>query len=479
MNKTKIVCTLGPSSSHRHVIKSLLLSGMDIVRLNSAHNTLRWHASIIKLIRSLDKNIPILFDLPGRKVRIKNLPTPHLVAKGKELIFTCEQGYSGSMKVVVDYKYLYQDLESGDIILADDGTLKFKVKKIIGLDIYCHILTSGELKDRKGLNVPYIKINTPLVNKRDKALIKFAIDNKVDWIGLSFTECAEHVKKVKRLLGKSSVEIISKIENRFGVDKIEEIIEESDGLLIDRGDLGAETSIERIGMLQKEIIKKASEHGKPVIVATEMLHSMIEKVYPTKAEVLDISNTILDGASAIMLSGETAIGKFPQQAVKIMRDIANEVEKSYLNYNENFNFSITHKTIPNAIAKSIFEVCKEIPITKVVCVTLSGYAARMISRYRIAQPILAVTDSLEKSRKFNLLWGVEGICLKIHFNRKKVNHIVKSCKLLWQRGKLQSKDLVILTGVIMPFGQNKNNYMQIHKVEHICELFGWKKMIKN
>lgn len=477
MNKTKIVCTIGPSSSSKNDIKKLIMSGMNIVRLNSAHNTLQWHTHIIKLIRALDKNIPIIFDLPGRKIRIKDLSNPYTVAEGKELIFTCDQNYAGSDKISLDYNNLHRDLKTGDVILADDGSLKFKVKKIIDSDIYCQIFTNGELKNRKGLNVPYIKINTPVVNKRDRNLIRFAIDNKVDWIGFSFAECAEHVKEIRNLLKNSNIGIISKIENKFGVEKIEEIIKESEGLLIDRGDLGAETSIEKIGILQKEIIKKASEHGKPVIIATEMLHSMIEKFYPTKAEVIDISNAILDGASAIMLSGETAVGKYPVEAVRVMRSIANEVEKSYLNYNNNLNFSITHKTIPNAIAKSIFEVCKEMPITKVVCVTLSGYAARMISRYRIPQPILAVTDSPEKARKFNLLWGVQGIYLKISFHRKKIQHIIKSCELLWQTGKLSKEDLVILTGVMMPLGQNKNNYMQIHRVGHIVELFGWRKKI--
>ncbi|MDD5618378.1 MAG: pyruvate kinase, partial [Candidatus Omnitrophica bacterium] len=295
MNKTKIVCTIGPSSSSKNDIKKLIMSGMNIVRLNSAHNTLQWHTHIIKLIRALDKNIPIIFDLPGRKIRIKDLSNPYTVAEGKELIFTCDQNYAGSDKISLDYNNLHRDLKTGDVILADDGSLKFKVKKIIDSDIYCQIFTNGELKNRKGLNVPYIKINTPVVNKRDRNLIRFAIDNKVDWIGFSFAECAEHVKEIRNLLKNSNIGIISKIENKFGVEKIEEIIKESEGLLIDRGDLGAETSIEKIGILQKEIIKKASEYGKPVIIATEMLHSMIEKFYPTKAEVIDISNAILDG----------------------------------------------------------------------------------------------------------------------------------------------------------------------------------------
>lgn len=474
MNKTKIVCTIGPKSCDKEKLKSLVKAGMNIVRLNGSHNVVEWHAKVIHLVRSVDKNIPILLDLPGRKIRTQKHLKPYKLTKNQEIIITSDMNYKKPDKVPTNYNGLHRDLHKGDLILADDGTLKFKVKKIVGFDIYCLILTDGELKGGKGLNVPYVKVNTPLVTETDKKLIKFAIQHKVDWVGVSFVESGEHVCKIEKLLGNSGIGVISKIENKFGLEKIEEIIEKSSGIMVDRGDLGAETSIENIGILQKEIIKKSNIYGKPVIIATEMLHSMIEKTQPTKAEIMDITNSVLDGASAIMLSGETAVGVDPVQAVNVMRSVADEVEKEYHNYTTS-DFSITHKSVPNAIGKSIFEVCQQIPINKVICITLSGYAARMISRYRLNQPILAVTDTPARARQFNLMWGVDGVPLSIKFSKQKIDHILSSIKQLWQMKKIYENELVIITAVIFPHKYSKMNYMQIHRVGDMVKLFKWSK----
>lgn len=477
MPKTKIVCTIGPCSCDKKSLENLISAGMSVARLNGSHNTLEWHSQVIHRLRSANKNIPILFDLPGRKIRTKKYEGAYKFNKGQTIVFTSDQNYAGKEKIPVNYDGFHKDLKKGNTILADDGTLKFQVESIKGKDIFCKALVSGALKSAKGLNVPYIKVNTPLVTEPDKKLIKFAIKHKVDWVGVSFVESGEHVKKVKSLLGKSGIGVISKTENQFAVDNLDSIIQESAGILVDRGDLGAETRVEHIGLLQKEIIAKANIFGKPVIVATEMLHSMIENPHPTKAEVVDISNAILDGASAIMLSGETAAGKNPVSAVKLMRSVANEVEAKYSQFNK-LEITLKHLTIPNAIGKSIYEICKEMPINKIVCITLSGYAANMISRYRLNKPILAVTDSLPKARSFNLLWGVEGLHLNIHFNKKNVNHIVKAAEKLWRMGKLQDSELVVFTAVLFPQKGNRMNFLGIHKIGDLHNLFGWEKSFR-
>lgn len=474
MNKTKIVCTIGPASCSKAVLESLIKNGMTVARLNGSHNCLEWHRKVIKLIRSIDRNIGILFDLPGRKIRVKNDGNLYSFAKGEQVVFTARKNCNSKSKVSLNYSGLYKIVKEKDTLLADDGALSFKVAKIKGHDVVCRAQKTGILKSGKGLNTPRIKINTPFVTKTDHQMIKFAIKNKIDWIGVSFVEDGSHIRKVKRILGNSPVRIISKVENQSALDNIDGILKESWGIMIDRGDLGAEIGIEHIGLMQKDIIAKASIWGKPVIVATEMLHSMVHNSHPTKAEVVDISNSILDGASAIMLSAETAVGKHPLATLKLMKKVAAETEKKYDLYRF-LESPSKESSIPSAIGKSICEICKEISVKKVICITLTGYAARMISRYRISADIIAVSNTIEKARSFNLLWGTEGIVLDMTFYKDKTDHIVKTAKELWRMGKICDSDLVVFTAVIFPKKGNKMNFIEIHKIEDLRKLFKWKR----
>ncbi|MBL7070859.1 MAG: pyruvate kinase [Candidatus Omnitrophica bacterium] len=474
MNKTKIVCTIGPSSCEVPVLKKLINAGMNVVRLNGSHNSLDWHEAVIKRIRSLDKNISILLDLPGRKIRTKAWGRSFHFAKGQRLVFTSSQDYRGEGKIPVNHSEIHRALKKSDMILAEDGTLKFKVESIDGRDILCRALSTCTLESGKGLNIPSVKLGAAVATETDKKLIRFAINKGVDWVGLSYVENGEQVRKVKRLLAGSGIGVVSKIENQAALENLESIIEESAALMVDRGDLGAEIGIERISLAQKGVISRGNEYGKPVIVATEMLHSMVHNPHPTKAEVMDISNSILDGASAIMLSAETAVGKNPVAAVKIMRSVANEVEKGRSIYDKAM-VSLKRTSIPNAIGRSIYEICKEMPIDKVVCITFSGYAASMVSRYRIEPPIIAVSDKLEKTRAFNLLWGVEGVPLKIRFYRDRYDHILESAEKLWRAGRLSGSDQVIFTAVLFPKKGNKMNFLAIHKISDLERVFKWKK----
>ena len=474
MNKTKIICTIGPSSCEKKILRKLINSGMNVARLNASHKTLEWHATIIKRIRSIDKNIPILLDLPGRKIRTLISTSDFKLSKGEKVTITSNQRYRGKNKVVANYSGLHKDLKKGDIILADDGTLKFRVESIEGRDILCKALSKGVLKGGKGLNIPYIKLNTPLITKKDFEVLRFALKNDVDLIGVSFVESANHIRKIRRILRKNNIGIVPKIESQIAIENLDEICDEASALMIDRGDLSAETKIEHMALLQKAIITKANKHGKPVIVATEMLHSMIYSSQPTKAEINDISNSIIDGASGIMLSAETAIGENAVAAVRLMRAVANEVEKDSSVYDKIIS-PLKRTSIPNAIGRSIYEICKEMNINKVVCITRSGYAASMVSRYRIKPPILAVSDIAKKARSFNLLWGVEGISLKTRFYKHKSIHIIENAKKLWRLGKLLNSDVVAFTGVIFPKEGNKMNFVTIHKIGDLKDLFKWYK----
>ena len=309
--KTKIVATIGPATCTEAQIRKLIGEGLDIVRLNGSHNTLEWHRDVVRRVRSISPLIPILLDIPGRKVRTgvlaKNVP----LKPGGTLVFTTDDDASGE-KIPVTYGDLHLDLRAGHVILADDGTLRFHVLEVRGRDIICRIETAGTLCSSKGLNVPYVKLHGPVLSDRDRRMLEFARAEGVDFIGVSFVESAQHVAEVRKVLEGCTIGIVSKIENKYGLDNLREIIMASDGVMIDRGDLTAETELETLAIMQKRILREALVHGKPVIVATEMLHTMIHNPQPTKAEVNDISTAVLDGASALMLSGETAIGDFPE-----------------------------------------------------------------------------------------------------------------------------------------------------------------------
>ena len=316
MNNTRIVATIGPATNNEDSLIHLRNAGMSIARLNGSHNSLEWHAEVITLIHKVLPETPILMDIPGRKIRTIQLAEEPVFLVGDIIILTTDTSFDGKEKVPVNYDQLHNDLMAGQTVLADDGTLRFTITKIIGRDIYLRAETAGCLKSKKGINVPFVTLNTKLVTERDQTMIRFAQDNYIDFIGLSFVESKEHVQAIREIIQpRTYPRIVSKIENQGGINNMLEIIQVSDGIMIDRGDLSMETELDSIALRQKEIILSARRYAKPVIVATELLHSMIENNFPTKAEVCDISNAVLDGCAAVMLSGETAIGKNPVEAV--------------------------------------------------------------------------------------------------------------------------------------------------------------------
>ena len=471
MSRTKIVATIGPASATSDMLRGLAGAGMNVARLNGSHNTLDWHAATVQLIRDVLPNMPILLDIPGRKIRTVQLAHEPTFRVGDEIVLTTDVNANGSGKVPVSYPNLHADLAPGHTILADDGTLRFTVCEVRERDIVVRAETAGTLRSRKGINVPFVELSTPLVSDRDRSMMTFVRDTGIDFIGISFVESAAHVTAIREL-ANGGPRIVSKIENKRGVDNMDEIIAASDAVMIDRGDLSVETSLDAVGVLQKQIIHACRKWAKPVIVATEMLHTMIDNDFPTKAEVSDITNAVLDGCSATMLSGETAIGAHPVAAVDCMRRVAHGAEH-YLQRNLDGEHGAAASSMPRAIENAISLICRSLPITKIVAITRSGYAAQMIAANQVRQPILAVSDNVVAARSFNLLPGVEGIGVDIAFQRTSTDHIAACIEFLWRKGKLADDDMILVTAVGYPRSGNRMNLIQTHHISDLRDALGW------
>ena len=474
MSNTRIVATVGPATCDAKALTGLQKAGMNIARLNGSHNTLEWHRKVIQLIHKVLPETPILFDIPGKKIRTGQLEFEPTFAQGDVIIITSDPGYDGREKVPVDYDQLHARLSPGQTIFADDGTLRFTVTEIRGRDIYSRADTAGTLRSRKGINVPRAVLNRELVTDRDREFVKFAQDNGVDFIGLSFVESKEHVDAIRSLIKPLSYpRIVSKIESQGGLDNVEEVIEFSDAIMIDRGDLSVETELDSIALRQKEIIGSARRYAKPVIVATELLHSMIENSFPTKAEVCDISNAVLDGCAAVMLSGETAVGKNPVEAVALMRRVVNHSEIFKRNESSRRNTSQSSSAVPVAIADAIEIICRESPITKIVAITRSGFASKTLSIRNLVQPILAVSDDPYAAKSFNLFPGVEGVFYPESFPKDNLDHVAGVLKQLRDTGKIADEDMVLVTAVGYPRSGNRMNMIQTHLVRDLATTLGW------
>lgn len=472
MSRTKIVATIGPVSANPETLIALSKAGMSVCRLNGSHNNLEWHAATVRMIREVLPDIPILLDIPGRKIRTVELVHEPVFEVGETIVLTTDVCDNTRGKVPVNYPNLHADLKAGNTILADDGTLRFTVSEVRGCEIICRTETAGTLRSRKGINVPFVKLSTPLVSDRDRSIMKFVHDLGIDFVGISFVESAAHVSAFRELIYRGYPRIVSKIENRNGFENMDEIIAATDAVMIDRGDLSVETSVDAVGIMQKKIILACRRAGKPVIVATEMLHTMIENDFPTKAEVSDITNAVLDGCSATMLSGETAIGAHPVLAVDVMRRIAEGAE-IYLQQNLDDQNTTKNMSVPRAIEDAISLICRSLPITKIVAITRSGFAAQMISVHQVRQPILAVSDDIDIARSFNLLPGVEGIGVSIPFLRTSTDHIISCIELLWRQGKLTDEDVILITAVGYPRSGNRMNLIQTHHVRDLRDTLGW------
>lgn len=470
MKKTKIVCTIGPATDEK-VLRELFKEGLNVVRLNFSHGNHEEHKTRIDTVKKLREEmglpIGIMIDTKGPEIRLGKFEEEVELKEGSSFTLTTREILGNGEKVSVSYEGLGKDLETGDRILIDDGLVELLVKEIIDeKDIVCTVLNGGTLKDHKGVNVPNVSINLPAITKKDIEDIKFGIENDVDFIAASFIRKKEDVLEIRKILeenGGEDIDIIAKIENQEGVNNIEEIIDTSDGIMVARGDLGVEILTEEIPLIQKEIIKKCNIAGKPVITATQMLDSMIRNPRPTRAEVTDVANAILDGSDAIMLSGETAMGKYPVESVKTMYKIATKTEES-LDYTEILQSRTNTKDISttNAISRATCTTARDLDANAIVTATSSGYTSRAISKFRPKAPIIAATTTEKVMRKLSLVWGVYPVLSLKSNNTDEV--IDRSINSAVEAGYVKEGDLIVITAGIPVGVTGTTNLIKVHTV---------------
>lgn len=472
MKKTKIVCTIGPASEKEEVLKELFLNGLNVARLNFSHGTHEEHKAKIDTIKKLreemDLPIGIMLDTKGPEIRIGTFNVDEIeLNDGDIFTLTTKDIVGDKTKVYVSYEGLPKDVKEGNRILIDDGLVELVVEEIVDeTDIKCKVLNGGTLKDHKGVNVPNVSINLPPITEKDINDIKFGIENDIDFIAASFIRKASDVLEIRKILEENNgehIEIISKIENQEGVDNIEEIIEASDGIMVARGDLGVEIQTEEIPLIQKRIIKKCNIAGKPVITATQMLDSMIRNPRPTRAEVTDVANAILDGSDAIMLSGETAAGKYPLEAIKTMYNIATKTEES-IDYMEILKAKSIVKdvTTTNAISKATCTTAEDLEASAIITATSSGYTSKAISRFRPRAPIIAATTTKRVMRKLSLVWGVHPVqSLKSNITDEVIDRSIHSAM---EKGYIKEGDLIVITAGIPVGVSGTTNLIKVHTV---------------
>jgi pyruvate kinase len=413
MRKTKIVCTLGPASESPEVIEELIRSGMDVARLNFSHGSLQGHESKIeslrKISRRLGRNVGILQDLAGPKIRIGSFKKGYAVLKPRSLLTLTNRDVIGDEhQVSVTYPNLPLEVKRGDTILIGDGALELEIADTTSTDIRCRVVVGGRISSHKGINLPSGTLSIPSLTKNDRKNLIFGIKKGVDFVALSYVHRAEDIKGAREIMKSkgSEIPIIAKIETRQALDNIDALLEAVDGIMVARGDLGVETPLERIPLVQKMLIGKANALGKPVITATQMLGSMVDNPRPTRAEVTDIANAIFDGTDALMLSEETAVGNYPVDSVRTMATISTASEEGFpYELFETKSHDLKGST-PDAISYGSCLLAREVDAKAIVTPTESGMTARLVSRYRPAHPVIALSPNEGIIKQLSLSWGV-------------------------------------------------------------------------
>lgn len=452
MRLVKIVATIGPRTNSKQGISDLVDAGVDVFRLNGSHSDLEWHKNAVEVIRSVTLECPILLDIPGSKIRTRDLGDGVELSVGQSVTFGLrERGLEGVIPTTMIVIPI--DIEKGQRIYADDGTLEFIVTEVSSEEITCESLTKGVLKTAKGINFPSSKISDGELTERDKVLLSFAASHQLDFVGISFVHSASQIARVRDFLGDAPTSILAKIEDQTGFDNREEVISAADAIMIDRGDLATETGKFEVGVRQSVIVKECVGLSKPVIVATEMLHSMIALPYPTKSEISDITNAVVQGASATMLSGETAVGNFPVEAVTTMSETILATERSLappLGSNETF---------PNAILDAAAALVATSGVEKCLVFTRTGYAARKMSSALPGVQILAISDEKNAARALNLLRGVRGIVSSQPLRRDTADFITLEVKRLIKEGILAEGERLLVTGLIFSKPGDRQNFL--------------------
>ncbi|WJH34733.1 pyruvate kinase [Paenibacillus sp. CC-CFT747] len=471
MRKTKIVCTIGPASEHPDMLKKLITAGMNVARLNFSHGDFDEHGgritNIRKVCQELGRNVAILLDTKGPEIRTGKLKEEPLeLVQDETLVLTTEEILGDKNRISVTYAELPQDVHVGSTILIDDGLIGLTVEDVQGTEITCRIVNGGPIKSKKGVNVPGVKISLPGITEKDANDILFGIEQGVDFIAASFVRKASDVLEIRDLLEKndaSHIQIISKIENQEGVDNLDEILQVSDGLMVARGDLGVEIPAEEVPLVQKKIIQKCNVAGKPVITATQMLDSMQRNPRPTRAEANDVANAIFDGTDAVMLSGESAAGKYPVESVTTMARIAERAE-SALEHREIFIKQSQQQqvTVTEAISQAVANSALDLHAQAIITSTESGYTARMVSKYRPAAPIIAFTTNEGVMRRLALVWGVIPIMGEKAKTTDEMIEMAVDNSI--KKGLIRLGDLVVITAGVPVGRSGSTNLIKVHLV---------------
>jgi len=467
--RTKIVCTLGPASTSRETLRAMIRAGMDVARLNFSHGTREEHARAIRLVRDVASDegaiVAVMADLQGPKLRIGRLASPLALARGDWVSFTSLPSDGTDRVVPLPHAMLIHAAKVGDRLLLSDGLIEVELQETRPEAMIGKVVVGGELSSHAGVAAPGGAATTAPLTDKDREDARFAAEQGVDFLALSFVRSADDLKELRVLLDESpigaEVGIVAKIERREAVDRLAEILPASDAVMVARGDLGVETSPQWVPLLQKEIIRRCNRSGIPVITATQMLQSMVERPRPTRAEASDVANAILDGSDAVMLSAETAVGRYPVEAVAMLREISAIAERERIPRSGRDRGERTH-LITDAIGRATVQIAEEVEAAWIVTSTWSGYTARQIARERPQHPIVALTPREATRHRLALVWGVTPILVPAYASTDEMLDAVG--RLLLERGGARPGDLIVVTGGIPVGSEGTTNFIQVRRI---------------
>ena len=478
MKKTKIICTMGPNTNDREIMKQLALNGMDVARFNFSHGDYEEHMGRFKILESvreeLELPIAALLDTKGPEIRTGKLKDGKkvILQEGETYILTTEEIIGDDKRGYINYQGLAEDVKKGDKILIDDGLIELDVAEIKGREIVCKIANGGELGEQKGVNVPNVKIKLPALTDKDKDDIRFGIEAGFDFVAASFVRNADAIREIRQIIeeGGSTMQIIAKIENAEGIENVDEIIEASDGVMVARGDMGVEIPAEKVPHIQKKIIRKCNEACKIVITATQMLDSMIRNPRPTRAEVTDVANAVYDGTDAVMLSGETAMGKYPVDALKMMVSIALETEMhlDYAGYRQRKVTEQNMKNVSNAVCFASVSTAHDLDADVIIAPSITGFTTQMLSKWRPGARIIGMSPSMATVRQMQLQWGVVPVWSRRAESTDEL--IENSVEELKNRGLVEEGELAVITAGVVTYARRheaatQTNIMRVINIE--------------
>jgi pyruvate kinase len=465
-----MIATIGPASSSKEILEQMYHEGIDVVRLNFSHGTHEDHLAVIhtvlELNQELNTKVAILADLQGPKLRVGKVEEDTVLQEGSEFILTTESCVGNSEQAYVSYEFLAQDIKPGETILIDDGKIMLDVVKTNGKDtVKCRVVAGGPLSSHKGVNLPQTKVSMPSLTDKDIADARFALEHDVDWIALSFVRKTQDILDLKELIVESGKQayVIAKIEKPEALEDLEGIIEASDGIMVARGDLGVEIEFQKVPLIQKSIVNKCISMSKPVIIATQMMESMITNPTPTRAEATDVANAVLDGADTLMLSGETSVGKYPVGTIRNMQKIIDSVEFRGSHFFRKHPPKIHNKSfLPDSVCYNAVVMAEQVEATAIVCLTHSGYTAVRISSHRPRANIFTFTMNEELLRRMSLVWGVRAYyfaeCVNI------AEYIDYTIEFLLGQNMISKGDLIVHVGSIPLLERGKTNMIKLSYV---------------